>query len=222
MAEQAQVVQRVGLIGDVHGEDAALEAVLRFFAENGPFDAILCVGDIPAKQGIGDTGRCIQLLMDAGITTVRGNHDRWYMENESMRDMLGYDADNVTLEQRTWLARLPKTIEISTPHGPLLLCHGLGEKDMEGIYPGGDDAPILQALEWREIVPRCAYMIAGHTHYRMVRKLEPITIINPGTLRWEEKPGFAIADFAEGTVQFYNLTPFTNEITPAEVGKGAR
>jgi predicted phosphodiesterase len=205
----------VGIIGDVHGEDAALEAVLRFFAAKGPFDALLCTGDVPAKEDAGNTGRCIELLMDAGITTIRGNHDRWFFENQHYRERLSEDAANLTLEQRTWLATLPKTREFPTPRGPLYLCHGLGEKDMEGIYPGGDDDAILQALEWREIVPRCAFMVAGHTHYRMVRKIGPITVINPGTLRWEEKPGFAIADFAEGTVRFYNLTPFTNEITPA-------
>jgi hypothetical protein len=59
-------------------------------------------------------------------------------------------------------------------------------------------------------------MVAGHTHKRLVRRAGTVTILNPGTLLWDKEPGFAIADFAHGTVQFYNLTPFTNVITEAE------
>ena len=39
------VLQRIGVIGDVHQEDKNLESALRFFAER-DLDAILCVGDI--------------------------------------------------------------------------------------------------------------------------------------------------------------------------------
>ena len=38
-----------------------------------------------------------------------------------------------------------------------------------------------------------------------------------GTLRWEEQPCVAVLDLAKGSLQFYDLTPFTNTITPAEL-----
>jgi predicted phosphodiesterase len=208
-----QTIKRAVLIGDVHGEADALAAILAYAAVHYPYDALLCTGDVPAKQGVGSTSRCIQLLMDADVQTIRGNHDRWYSESDSMREVIAYDTDNLTLEQRAWLATLPPVRTFETASGPLYLCHGVGTKDMEGIYPGGDDAPIIQALEWREILPHYRYMVAGHTHYRMMRQIEGITILNPGVLRFDEKPGFVVADFDAGTLKTFDLTPFTNEVT---------
>ncbi len=46
-------------------------------------DAVLCVGDV--VDGGGDADRCCALLSAAAVSTVRGNHDRWFLE-DTMRD----------------------------------------------------------------------------------------------------------------------------------------
>jgi len=73
MAEPAGI----GVIGDVHACDDRLAGLLAFF-ESRDLDRIICVGDI--VTGPGSPDRCVELLADADVLTVRGNHDRWLLE----------------------------------------------------------------------------------------------------------------------------------------------
>lgn len=205
------LTRRVGLIGDVHGESLALLSVLQFLKIEKRLDALLCTGDLPGKQGVGDTNRCCELLQKHNVFTIRGNHDRWFTENEEMRELLGMVNDPVTPGNRAYIATLPRTQTFDTPYGPLLLCHGINQDDMAGVYPwDGDDTPIVEELTEHKVVG--GIMVAGHTHKRLVRRAGHTTIVNPGTLLWDKDPCFAIIDFEIGVVQFYKLTPFTNQI----------
>lgn len=209
---------RVGVIGDVHGEDLILEAALRHLRDVRAVETVLSTGDLPAKKGIGDTDRCCELLRDAGVLAIRGNHDRWCFENEGIRAVLGLEDIGLSADTRRYLSTLPPMRSFDTPSGALLLCHGAADDDMSGIYPGGDDREILDALARRHHLPGVyRWMIAGHTHRRMVRPLPgSFTIINPGALCWDEQPGFLILDFTKSTARFYDVAPFTGEVTPAE------
>ena len=211
----AAVASRIGIIGDVHGEDAALYAALSFLESEGPFDNLLCTGDLPAKQGIGDTDRCCGLLHESGVLTIRGNHDRWYIENESLRSYYGDAEKELSGESQRFISGLPPLREMETPLGSLLLCHGIARDDMSGIYPGGPDEDISRALESYGLPGKYRFMVNGHTHRRMVRPLPGLTIINAGSLRWEENPGFLIADFNKARIDLFDLTPFTYQITAA-------
>ena len=207
-------IETCGIIGDVHGEDAALEAVLEFLDSQGPLDALLCTGDLPGKKGIGNTDRCCRLLLESGVQTIRGNHDRWYKENESIRNLIG-DDNAVSKEMQSFLGDLPPLREFETPCGSLLLCHGIARDDMSGIYPGGNDDAISRTLESYGLPGKFSFMVNGHTHRRMIRPLHNLTIINAGSLRWEENPGFLIADFNAAKIHLFDLTPFTYQITSA-------
>lgn len=209
-------LRRVAVIGDVHGEDRALEAALAYLKTLDSFDAILCTGDLIAKQGIGDTERCCQLLQASNVLTIRGNHDRWYIQNQAAyREMFGGEK-NPEPKIGLFLRSLPPLREFHTPRGRLLLCHGIMQDDMSGVYPGGSQTAIENRLESYGLPGNYRLLIAGHTHERMVRPFTDLTIINAGTLRWEEYPCFLAADFETGVVQFYDLTPLTNEINPSE------
>lgn len=208
---------RIGLIGDVHGEDAALEAALAFLKTQA-VEVLLCTGDLPAKQGIGNTARCCQLLKSAGVLTVRGNHDRWAVENAADPFLQAFGSADVLPEDTSdFLETLPPTRQLETPLGKLLLCHGVGSDDMASIYPGGPSEPIVEVLTKAGILGQMAILVSGHTHQRMVRTVAGMTLVNAGTLRWEEQPCVAVLDLAKGSLQFYDLTPFTNTITPAEL-----
>ncbi|MBC8140629.1 MAG: metallophosphoesterase family protein, partial [Armatimonadetes bacterium] len=113
-----------------------------------------------------------------------------------------WDASRDALD---YVRSLPPTRRVATVAGELLLCHGFGADDIAGIYPGGDDAPIAEALA---TLPgeRPRILIAGHTHRRMIRTVLDVTIINPGSLVGDkESPGFAVADFGARTVAFYEM-----------------
>lgn len=212
MSEKTQTLRRVGLIGDVHGKADILEGVLAYLANTSGLDALLCTGDIPGES---DADRCCLRLAEAGVLTIRGNHDRWIIENTAVYEQMGLGyGEALSAESRYYLSSLPRTRTFETPCGPLLLCHGLDWDDMAGIYPGGEDDEIAWVLQKKEL-DRYAIIVAGHTHRRMVRPIEKTVLLNPGTLLPSEEPGFMIADFENGAVQIYDIDPVTRATTLA-------
>ena len=197
-------LSRIGIIGDVHACDARLEAALHFLRDRN-VEKILCVGDI--ADGWGDGQRCCELLQSFDVAVVRGNHDRWLLNGE-MRDL----DDSVALASLSqnavsFLRALPKTRAFSTTRGPLLLCHGVGENDMNKLTP--DDYGY--ALECNDDLQKLiaagtfAFAVGGHTHARMVRRFGNLTFINAGALPDWSGPCFALADFSVGAVEFYGF-----------------
>ena len=216
------MVTRIGIIGDIHSEDELLAATLDFLRQQPGLNALLCVGDV--VTGPGDAGRCCRLLREAGVRTVRGNHDRWFLNQ--VRGLGGYlhlpratADDEVTGDDRAFLESLPVTHCVETPHGCLLLCHGLGDDDNSGVY-SGDSGPALEGNHRLHALVGAGdfrFIVNGHTHDRMARTFDTLTIINAGTLRRDKNPCFAIADFTENRVQFYDMEPDTRAITPSEM-----
>lgn len=206
------MLRRFGVLGDVHTEDRALELALGVF-EIAELDAILCVGDI--VDGRGDADRTCQLLRDANVLAVRGNHDRWFVRGTS----LGMPDDTRTLDEdhREWLASLPPTRRFETPLGDLLLCHGIGDDDMAVLRSSSDDYELvwLEALHRLQADTSVAWMVGGHTHERMVRVLDKLTVINAGTLHRGYRQGFIIVDLPARTVQCFDLV--RNQVRDAGV-----
>ena len=102
-------LQRFGLIGDVHGENLALADVLDFLKSQN-LDAILCTGDVPAKRGRGNTAACAKLLQEAGVLAIRGNHDRWAIENATDTRLIDLmDETEFGKGPLTYLQALPNT-----------------------------------------------------------------------------------------------------------------
>jgi putative phosphoesterase len=200
-------VSRIGILGDVHGDATRLEVCLTFLQSRVSVDKLLCTGDVVNLEA--DTEACCQMLQDAEVTVVRGNHDRWFMQNLAfyLPEDLGPAA--VSLRSRTLIASLPTVVQIESPAGPVLLCHGLGENDMAGVYPQDDESALNSNLPLWKLSASEAYrwVINGHTHRRMVRKIDGLTLINPGTVCADPTSGFCVADFAALTVQFYYLEP---------------
>ncbi|MBO0727540.1 MAG: metallophosphoesterase family protein, partial [Blastocatellia bacterium] len=187
-------LRRAGVLGDIHCEDGRLETALRFF-ETAGLDLICAVGDI--VDGPGDPNRAIELLIEHGVACVRGNHERWLIKGE-MRDL----PDSNTyfdLKMSSWefVKKLPLWRKFETVAGVALLCHGLGEYDMGGVWPE-DDSLTLHSnhVLWKLVNSReYDFVINGHTHRRLVRKFDGLTLINAGTLFRKHDPCCLIIDF---------------------------
>lgn len=192
--------RRIGVIGDVHCEDVALERALNALHD---VDAILCVGDI--VDGLGDVERCIELLMNGRVLTVAGNHERWFLEG-SMRHF--DDAtETMGIGYRDWLDGLPKTRRFETVAGTAILCHGIGEDDMSFLRPDtkGYGLQALDELRALMLDDSVQFMIGGHTHEMMVRGFEGLTVINAGTLHRNFDPGFITIDFEKRLVTMFGV-----------------
>lgn len=198
----SRTITRALLIGDVHCEDVSVERVLAWGSSRGIED-VLCVGDI--VDGPGDVERTVALLRDHAVTCVSGNHERWLLAGQARE--LPEATLIVSDETRSFLESLPTSRRFDTPRGGLLLCHGVGESDMEQLAPDTFGYALAAMPELTRLLddPRVRIMVGGHTHRRMVRDFGDLVVINPGTLLRRHEPCFAVADFAASRVEFWAL-----------------
>jgi predicted phosphodiesterase len=165
----------------------------------------LCVGDI--VDGPGDVDKCIRLLSENNVLTVLGNHDRWYLEN-TMRDLRDATTPKSLNKLSTqYLKELPETKELTTISGELLLCHGLDRNDMARLTPDDYGYGLEANVDLQNLIhqKKYKYIINGHTHYRMVRNINGLTIINAGTLSHLHNPCFLLADWEKQIVTFFDI-----------------
>ncbi|EXJ16496.1 metallophosphoesterase family protein [Imhoffiella purpurea] len=202
-------IRRLGLIGDIHGDDALLEQALRLLSERG-VERIAATGDI--VDGPGSIDRCCELLAAHRVLAVRGNHDRWLLEGV-LRDLPHATlASALTPTAKDFIAGLPPTLELDTPRGRLLLCHGLGPHDTKKVNPDDSGYALESNFELQELL--CSsrgyrWILNGHSHRRMVRHFpEGTTIVNAGTLGPDEHSGGCLElDFETGVARLFEFTP---------------
>lgn len=201
---EKEPLKRIGVIGDIHCEDQRLAVALRFFS-NHQLDLICAVGDI--VDGPGDPNRTIELLAKHQIVCVRGNHERWFLANE-MRNI--EDATSRVEMETKWidlLAKLPLIRRFESSAGRVMLCHGLGLDDLGSVWPMDQGFALHRNRSLWKVVnsDECDFLINGHTHQRMVRKIDGLTIINTGTLYRRQPACLTIIDFEQRFVQFYAM-----------------
>ncbi len=187
------------IIGDVHTEATRLALVLAH-ARRAGVDAVLCVGDI--VDGPEDAGRCIELLRDHEVLTVRGNHERWLLAGTPLEP---FEAPPWA---HAWLAALPATRRLDTVAGSLLLGHAVGEDDMTRLLPDDEGYALdCNFALWELVADRtCRFLVGGHTHQRMVRRFGDLTVLNPGTLCRRDEPGFLEIELATGAGRWFRVS----------------
>jgi putative phosphoesterase len=208
-------LRRIGIIGDVHAEDAFLAATLDHLARE-RVEWITCVGDI--VDGRGNVDRCVELLQAHNVPTVRGNHDRWLLDDPRNIQALFALAE----ETRDYLAALPRNMRFETAAGELCLCHAIGDDDMTFVHD--DDAGRAAFQKWGAR-GGCSVVVAGHSHQRGAWRFEHTIWINAGTLRSGDNPCFGVVDFGGRFVQWYDLDEesrvLESELTKIEPTTGA-
>jgi predicted phosphodiesterase len=190
---------RVGVIGDVHACDEALAAVLDSL-QGGGVDAIWCVGDI--VNGPGDPDRCAAMLESAGVVTVRGNHDRWLLEG---REVIAgaHRPEDLAPGTRAYLSSLPASVTVGLAGGQTaLLCHGLGDNDMNGIT-ADDYGYALEANDELQALLSPGgpgLVVKGHRHRHAVWRIGRMTLVDAGSLLEPSAPCAAVVDAAARTI----------------------
>lgn len=173
---------KIAVISDVHGNYAALEAVLSHIAQQGP-DLIVNLGD--AVSGPLLPFETAERLMDLALPTVRGNHERQLLTLSP--DRMGasdlFAAERISSEQRSWMATLPETLLIDD----VLLVHGTPNSDLtyflETLEDGGCRPAIRDEAAARAGPTSASLVLCGHTHIPRVMHLgDGRLIVNPGSV----------------------------------------
>ena len=166
---------------------------------------MLCTGDV--VDGIGCADECVRLLRQFEVHTVRGNHDRWLLNNTHREVPDAQMRAALSRQTIDWLSALPTQLSFNTIHGALLLCHGVAENDLQKVWPGNERLPVERSQEFDQLIKdgEYKYLVNGHMHYRTMIHFEAMTLINAGTLRGTHLPGFCMLDLAQQTVSAFTF-----------------
>lgn len=173
---------RVAIISDIHGNRLALEAVLDDIARQG-VDLVVNLGDNLA--GPMDPAGVARILRDLALPSVRGNHDRYLIEDGPLGRVDSFVLGELGSGDIGWLGSLP-TEQVIAPD--LFLCHGTPRSDsifwLEGSFEGRSSImPTEKDIASHADGIEFPLMACGHSHRpRLVRLTDGRLIINPGSV----------------------------------------
>ncbi|MFK7764010.1 MAG: metallophosphoesterase [Roseobacter sp.] len=175
---------KFAVLADVHGNAFALEAVIKDMDAIGVSEAVNLGDFFSGPINAGKTG---DMLIARDFISVRGNHDRYLIEQDRS-DMGPSDAvafDQLSKEHLAWITSLPSTM---TLYDDVFLCHGTPSSDAEYWLERVEGNGVLRAATLNEVRQEAAGIDASliccaHTHIaRVVRLPDGRTIVNPGSV----------------------------------------
>lgn len=173
---------RIGVIADVHGNLAALEAVVERLRAAAP-DLIVNLGDL--VSGPFDPAGSAEAQMQAGFRTIAGNHERQLLDGgEGAFDVLARPL--LSAQHLAWIDGLPATLTLA--EGDVFACHGSpagGDLDylLEDIGTGRPAlAPQAAILAGLKGIGNARLVLCGHTHSARMVTVGDVLVVNPGSV----------------------------------------
>jgi putative phosphoesterase len=203
---------RILLISDIHGNYEALQTVLKV-----PHDKAICLGDI-VDYGP-DPDRCIDVMRKKEIPTIRGNHDNAVAFKVDCQCGYRYKHLSIATREYTWeildrseieyLQKLPPLIKEEVDRKKLYLTHASPRSMFEYIRPETPEEEIRNMVDEAMEPVEAEFLVVGHSHIPMNRKLSNLTIINPGSVGQprdrDNRASCAVFDTVSGGVEFLRL-----------------
>jgi predicted phosphodiesterase len=165
-----------GVLGDIHGNREALEAVLAALDARG-VRQLLCVGDVVGYNA--DPDECVALLRARRVAAIAGNHDLigtgrldFRRCSNKARYSLSRTRRALRRDSVEWLMRLP-------PHHALadgvVLVHG-GVRDVQQYMKRPEH--IRENADWlRHDFPGAKLCFFGHSHEQRVYAVEEENVV---------------------------------------------
>jgi putative phosphoesterase len=181
--------ETVAFISDVHGNSAALRAVLADLDTRG-VERVYCLGDL---VGYGpDPGGVIDLIRAAAIACVMGNYDDGvaferggcgcYYKDDAARAVgdasYRFTVGAVSPVDKKWLRSLPRELRIEAGGYRLHLVHGSPRRINEYLPADRDPRTFvrLAAAEDADV------LVFGHTHAPWQREYGGVHFVNVGSV----------------------------------------
>ncbi|HLY41940.1 MAG TPA: metallophosphoesterase family protein [Terracidiphilus sp.] len=180
---------RIAVIGDIHGNLGALEAVLADI-ENRGADVTVNLGDV--VSGPLQPRQTAERLIGMPIPTIRGNHERQLLTvpEGDMGESDRHAMQRLSPDQYAWLEGFPSTLVVGDD---VFLCHGTPASDVDyfletvderGCRPAGIDE-----VEERAAGCVASLIVCGHTHLpRVARLSDGRVVMNPGSVGLQAYP----------------------------------
>ncbi len=175
---------RIAVIADIHGNAEALKAVLADMETQGVSEAVN-LGD--HFSGPLDAATTAALLRAREFHSIRGNHDRWLLQQDPSEmgpsDKVAHDQ--LSAEDLDWLRALPPTLQIADR---IFMCHGTPTRDTQYWLERCDSDGTVRAATLDEVMHEAegidaSLILCAHTHIpRIVRLTDGRIVLNPGSV----------------------------------------
>jgi putative phosphoesterase len=158
---------KIGIVSDIHanirGLNLALEAM-------GDIDELLCLGDSIFEYQF--SNEVVGLLKDRGAYVIQGNHEEVFLSEAGRRarERPGIDPDLLQ-----WLADQPHRREVEFGGTRILMVHST-PWEPRGTYVYPHSAHLERFAE-----ADADFVMYGHTHAQVVKRIGNVTIVNPGS-----------------------------------------
>ena len=178
---------KIALIGDVHANLSALEAVLTHAHEQG-VEAIWNVGDFVGYGAFPD--EVVQRLRKENALSIVGNYDlkvlqfkqkkkKWRKKKQPDKYLaFEWAYENLSKKSRKYLRFLSQEIRMKVKGKRVLLTHGSPASDEEPLTP---DTPEKRLRELAQTA-KADVIICGHSHRPFAREVDGVWFINTGSV----------------------------------------
>lgn len=158
---------KIGVVSDVHCNAAGLLRALEIL---GDADELICLGDSIYEYRF--SNEVIRILKDRGAHTILGNHEDGFLGPQGARARRPEWIDRSLLQ---WLADRPKRLELEFGNKKLLAVHSTPwEPQGAYVYPHS-------SLLDRFAEADADFVVYGHTHHQLARRVGRVLVINPGS-----------------------------------------
>jgi putative phosphoesterase len=178
---------KIALIGDVHANLHALEAVLLHASDRG-CKAILNAGDFVGYGAFPD--EVVKLLRQVNAVSIIGNYDQkalkvkkkqveWAAAKTPEKWLaFRWAYEHLSSRSRSYLKRLPENRRLKVKGWRILLTHGSPASPDEHLSP---DTPEERLRELANMA-KADLIICGHSHQPFARWIGDVLFINTGSV----------------------------------------
>ncbi len=190
-------MKKIGLISDPHASPEPVAEALAIFSQE-KVDEIWCTGDI---AGYGEElSKTILLLEQSHCDSILGNHEQWYLDE---------NTEQVDPGTKNYLNSLPQIIQKEIEGKRLYMVHASQPDSMiEGIRLLDKTGDLIEEEKqaWTACLARFEHdvLIVGHTHQVFAEKLGNTLVINPGSTCFNHS--CAILTLPDLDVQWFSLS----------------
>ena len=174
----------LAVIADIHGNLAALEAVLADLKQTRA-DQLVCLGDV--ASGGPQPHETLRRIQELECPVVMGNAD-WELLDESTRkalktldvtffDLATWCAGQLTDADQAFIRTFQTTVRLELDGLPVLCFHGSPNSYNDEIVATTPDETLAEFFQ-----EHASLMFGGHTHTQLLRRYQDLTFVNPGSV----------------------------------------
>ncbi len=207
---------KAALIGDIHANLPALEAVLAHIHEQG-IEKIWNVGDFvgygPFPDEVVRLFRTAQRLQNEDMLNIVGNYDlkvldfkqkktKWRKKKHPQKYLaFKWTYENLSKKSCKYLRFLSQEIRIKIKGYRILLTHGSPASNSEHLTPQTPDERLHELSK----IAKTDIVICGHSHQPFARQVNDVWFINTGSVGrpddGDPRAGYAVLEIKSDQVQ---------------------